>query len=176
MWMGLRSQAQTTAPAHPQTQARPPIQARPQVQPQPQVKPKVKRKQKKEQRPSKKTSCPAAAESWVEGRTGDGHTYYYNTITGGEDILKNSSFLNRHFTETIMYRTFSHCIWILLGCSETFDCCIIFFVFRCFRIEVGKAMGFPRRKLRLCTTWTEWGYVSNSLVVKHFIIHSTFLM
>lgn len=64
-------------------------QVRPQVKPQgnPQAKPQSKKQQFKG-RANKKPREQTAALVWVEGRSDDGSTYYYNTITGGEDRLK----------------------------------------------------------------------------------------
>ncbi len=57
------------------------------TQPQPQAKPQPKKQQKKE-KASKKPRNQTGAQVWVEGQTDDGHTYYYNTITGGGDNLE----------------------------------------------------------------------------------------
>jgi len=65
MESGSGSQAQTTA----QPQQR---QAQPQTQ----------KPQKKKQKPSKSSRQQTEAQLWVEGMTDDGHTYYYNTVTG----------------------------------------------------------------------------------------------
>lgn len=66
---------------------------KPQVRPQvkPQGNPQAKQQSKKQQfkgRANKKPREQTAAPVWVEGRSDDGSTYYYNTITGGEDRLK----------------------------------------------------------------------------------------
>lgn len=61
---GLSSPEQTTA--------------RPQVQ----VKPQPKKPQKKAAKASGKVRQQTEEQVWVEGLTDDGHTYYYNTITG----------------------------------------------------------------------------------------------
>lgn len=36
---------------------------------------------------------------WVEGQTDDGHTYYYNTITGGRTTSRYNSFCNMDQSE-----------------------------------------------------------------------------
>ncbi|KAM6893905.1 LOW QUALITY PROTEIN: WW domain-binding protein 4 [Xenentodon cancila] len=51
-------------------------------QPQPQVKPPSKKKHKKEEKASRKSREQTETQVWVEGLTDDGHTYYYNTVTG----------------------------------------------------------------------------------------------
>lgn len=69
--LGSGSQAQTTA------------------QPQPQVVQfKTHKPQKKKEKPSKSSRQETEVPVWVEGKTDDGLTYYYNTLTGGEDDLK----------------------------------------------------------------------------------------
>lgn len=65
--LGLSSPEQTTA--------------RPQVQ----VKPQPKKPQKKAAKASGKVRQQTEEQVWVEGLTDDGHMYYYNTITGGEE-------------------------------------------------------------------------------------------
>lgn len=70
-----------------------PVQAttQPQRQVNPQVRPQAKPKAKKQQhkaKTSQKSRGRRDAQVWVEGRTGEGHTYYYNTLTGGRDYLK----------------------------------------------------------------------------------------
>ncbi|KAM8904417.1 WW domain-binding protein 4 [Spinachia spinachia] len=57
--------------------------------PQPQARPIVinktrdqVKKQKKKEKESKKLRARKEAQVWVEGRTGDGHAYYYNNLTG----------------------------------------------------------------------------------------------
>ncbi|XP_008299990.1 WW domain-binding protein 4 [Stegastes partitus] len=61
-----------------------PVQATPQPKPQPkpQVKPQSKKQQKKEAKAHKKARQQTEMEVWVEGLSDDGHTYYYNTVTG----------------------------------------------------------------------------------------------
>ncbi|XP_017291935.1 WW domain-binding protein 4 [Kryptolebias marmoratus] len=58
----------------------------PRATPQPQRKPQVinqpKKQHKKAKKAIKKSREPAATEVWVEGLTDDGHTYYYNSVTG----------------------------------------------------------------------------------------------
>ncbi|XP_028427967.1 WW domain-binding protein 4 [Perca flavescens] len=78
---GSGSSAQTTTQPPPQPQAKP--QAKPQPKPQawPQTRPQTKRQQKKE-KASEKSRGQREAQVWVEGQTDDGHTYYYNTVTG----------------------------------------------------------------------------------------------
>ncbi|XP_044043091.1 WW domain-binding protein 4 [Siniperca chuatsi] len=50
------------------------------TQPQPLAKPQAKKQHKKEK--ASKSRNQTQAQVWVEGQTDDGHTYYYNTITG----------------------------------------------------------------------------------------------
>ncbi|XP_070786806.1 WW domain-binding protein 4 [Enoplosus armatus] len=75
---GSSSPAQTTQP-QPQAKPQPQPQARP--QPQPQARPQPKKQKKKEKAGNKSRNQPQAPV-WVKGQTDDGHTYYYNTITG----------------------------------------------------------------------------------------------
>lgn len=81
---GIESPAPTTT--KPQPQVRPLVT--PQVKPQakPQAKPKAQ-KHKKKMRVSQKSQHQTETRVWVEGQTDDGHTYYYNTVTGGGDRL-----------------------------------------------------------------------------------------
>lgn len=37
---------------------------------------------------SQKPRYQSEAPVWVEGQTDDGHTYYYNSVTGGRSKLK----------------------------------------------------------------------------------------
>lgn len=60
MEMESGSQAQTAAQAQPQPQ----------------------RQEKKKKQAEKKSRAPTQSEEWVEAKTDDGHTYYYNTLTG----------------------------------------------------------------------------------------------
>lgn len=83
---GLYVPAQT--PAKPQPQVRPLVRpqvslsSREQSQAKPQAKPNKKhnKKGRMNQRPRHQSQAPV----WVEGKTDDGHTYYYNSVTGGE--------------------------------------------------------------------------------------------
>lgn len=72
--LGSGSQAQTTA--------------QPQPQAQPQAQPQTKKPQKKKGKPNKSPRQQTEVPMWIEGKTDDGNTYYYNTLTGGEDDLK----------------------------------------------------------------------------------------
>lgn len=54
------------------------------AQPQPQTKQQPKKQQKKKEKASKKSTQQREMQVWVEGQTDDGHTYYYNTVTGGK--------------------------------------------------------------------------------------------
>lgn len=77
---GIYSPAPTTT--KPQLQVRPLVT--PQVKPQakPQAKPKAQKHPKK-MKGGQKPRYQTETQVWVEGQTDDGHTYYYNTITGG---------------------------------------------------------------------------------------------
>uniref|UniRef100_A0A4W6DL59 WW domain binding protein 4 n=1 Tax=Lates calcarifer TaxID=8187 RepID=A0A4W6DL59_LATCA len=54
----------------------------PTPRPQPQVKSQPKKQQKKAGKASRNFTVQTETQVWVEGQTDDGHTYYYNTITG----------------------------------------------------------------------------------------------
>lgn len=58
------------------------LSSREKSQAKPQGKPNKKHnnKGKMNQRPRHHSQAPV----WVEGKTDDGHTYYYNSVTGGE--------------------------------------------------------------------------------------------
>lgn len=68
--LGSSSPVQTTTPT---------------PRPQPQVKSQPKKQQKKAGKASRNFTVQTETQVWVEGQTDDGHTYYYNTITGGEE-------------------------------------------------------------------------------------------
>ncbi|XP_053170440.1 WW domain-binding protein 4 [Scomber japonicus] len=79
---GSGSQAQTTA--------------QPQPQAQPQAQPQTKKPQKKKGKPNKSPRQQTEVPMWIEGKTDDGNTYYYNTLTGDSqwekpDCLKDES-------------------------------------------------------------------------------------
>lgn len=57
-------------------------------QPRPQVRPQPKKQQKKAGKGSRKVAQRTDEQVWVEGLTDDGYTYYYNTITGGEESCR----------------------------------------------------------------------------------------
>ncbi|XP_038136855.1 WW domain-binding protein 4 [Cyprinodon tularosa] len=59
-----------------------PVQAAPKPLPKPQVIFQPKNKQKKSGKASRTSKEPTPVQVWVEGQTDDGHTYYYNTVTG----------------------------------------------------------------------------------------------
>lgn len=73
----------SVSPTQTTTQPKPQVK----IQVKPQAKPKGKKQQNKE-KAKQKSRHQTEAQVWVEGQTGDGHTYYYNTITGGRENLK----------------------------------------------------------------------------------------
>lgn len=52
------------------------------------VKPEWRAQVKKQKKQARKLKSQMEAQVWVEEQTGDGHTYYYNTTTKGENNLK----------------------------------------------------------------------------------------
>ncbi|CAG10258.1 unnamed protein product, partial [Tetraodon nigroviridis] len=70
--------------AQSQPQVRPTVQ--PTVRPQPQSN-KAKQPQQKKGK-NQKARQHRPVQVWVEGQTDEGHIYYFNTLTGGEDCLK----------------------------------------------------------------------------------------
>ncbi|XP_069567927.1 WW domain-binding protein 4 [Brachyistius frenatus] len=68
------SSSPTPAPA--------PAPTKPKPRPQPQAQPQPKKRQKKEQKVNKRPREQRNMQVWVEGRSDDGHVYFYNTITG----------------------------------------------------------------------------------------------
>ncbi|XP_024121047.1 WW domain-binding protein 4 [Oryzias melastigma] len=69
----------------PTSQPQPLVMPQKKAAPQPQPRKQQKKKEKGSRRPREWTAPPpppAAQVVWVEGFTEDGHTYYYNTITG----------------------------------------------------------------------------------------------
>lgn len=86
---GLPAETTTTTQPKSQPQVRPHVgpqvgpQAKPQAKPQgkPQGRPQAK-KQQKHAKANKKFRGQTGAQVWVEGKTEDGNTYYYNTVTG----------------------------------------------------------------------------------------------
>ncbi|XP_038576696.1 WW domain-binding protein 4 [Micropterus salmoides] len=70
---GSDSPAQTTQQQHP---------AKPQVRPQVRTQTKTQAKKQRKKDKARESRNQTQAQVWVEGLTDDGHTYYYNTITG----------------------------------------------------------------------------------------------
>lgn len=54
------------------------------------------KKQKKQEKENNKLRAQKEAQMWVEGRTEDGHTYYYNNVTGGEANWKTQPTWHYH--------------------------------------------------------------------------------
>ncbi|XP_034720109.1 WW domain-binding protein 4 [Etheostoma cragini] len=111
---GSGSSAQTTTQPPPQAQAKP--QVKPQVKPhaRPQTRPQAKKQQKKE-KASGKSRGQREAQVWVEGQTDDGHTYYYNAITGESTWEKPEGFHgeNSAFAQPGQTESSSGCPWMV---------------------------------------------------------------
>lgn len=75
--LGLSSPPRVTPQRQPQPLVKPLVK--------PQVRPPAKKHQKKEGKASRKPRVQTETQVWVKGLSDDGHTYYYNTVTGGEE-------------------------------------------------------------------------------------------
>uniref|UniRef100_A0A1A7YWB1 WW domain binding protein 4 n=1 Tax=Iconisemion striatum TaxID=60296 RepID=A0A1A7YWB1_9TELE len=75
---GKSSPVRTTPQPHLQVRIEPQVKTQPQGKSQP----KKQQHKKKREKVSGKSRAPPQTQVWVEGLTDDGHTYYYNTITG----------------------------------------------------------------------------------------------
>lgn len=65
-------------------------QVRPTVQPTVRLQPQSNKAKQPQQKKGKnqKARQHRPVQVWVEGQTDEGHIYYFNTLTGGEDCLK----------------------------------------------------------------------------------------
>ncbi|KAM7375259.1 hypothetical protein PAMA_014381 [Pampus argenteus] len=102
MESGSGSQAQTTATTYTQPQE------------QPRAQPQTKKKQTKKWKPSKSSRNRTETKVWVEGKTDDGHTYYYNTITGDSQWEKPEGFHGESpgFAEPVQPESSSGSAWM----------------------------------------------------------------
>lgn len=60
------------------------LSSREKSQAKPQAKPKFNKKHNNKGRMNQRPRQQSQAPVWVEIKTDDGHTYYYNSVTGGE--------------------------------------------------------------------------------------------
>ncbi|KAM9328281.1 WW domain-binding protein 4 isoform 2-T2 [Pholidichthys leucotaenia] len=101
-----------------------PVQAA--SQPQPVVtskpKPQPKKLRKKEETVRRKAREQTETQVWVEGLTEDGHTYYYNTVTGESQWEQPEGFQGQSSTLEPSKQTESSsgCVWMEAVSSEGF--------------------------------------------------------
>ncbi|XP_041638212.1 WW domain-binding protein 4 [Cheilinus undulatus] len=83
------------------------------TKPTPQVKPQPQKQQKKE-KPRKMYREQTQAQVWVEGQSDEGHTYYYNTVTGESQWEKPEGFQGKSSipAQPVQTEGLSACTWM----------------------------------------------------------------